>query len=147
MFSTRASSFKRKLFSIALLASLGCVALPASATVSLIVENGILMGANNVNVDGMKYDVRFVEGSYNSLFYNQPPSDFFGSSEKAYRASAALLDQVFIDSISGAFDTQTGLTNGCSGGFRCRAITPYATEYGKYVIGNFAGNERWDEPN
>lgn len=148
MLSTTALSLKRKLVSIAVFASLGCVAVPASATVSHIVENGILMGANNVDVLGNKYDVRFIDGSFSSVFASRPfPFQDSGSAPNhlAYNASLALNEQVILDISGGDFDTNSALMKGCGDFFRCNVLTPYMTDskFDAQVVTNNSYNVGW----
>jgi hypothetical protein len=128
MFSTATSSFKRKLVSIAIFASLGCIAVPASATVIHVVENGILMGANNVDVNGTKYDVRFFDGILKDVF--PIGSKFDLSFEEATFAASALINTVFIDTSFGPFDSAPSSTFGCVHGAVCVVSTPYDLTWG-----------------
>jgi len=102
--------------------------------VTLNVENGVLMGATGVSVDGEFYNVSFIDGSCADLFDGcNESSDFFfpladglqnaTDSSKSVLASRALIDQVFIDSELGLFDSEPFLTNGCNY-VVCFAITP-----------------------
>jgi hypothetical protein len=95
---------------------------PATPNVVL----GELKGASGVNVGGNLYDVEFVEGTCIDLFDGcDEVSDFeFASLAETLLASQALLDQVFLDSGTGNFDTTPTLTFGCSGIF-CGTVTPY----------------------
>ena len=97
---------------------------------TLNVVGGQLMGASNVLVDGNLYDVQFLDGTCIDLFNGcDETSDFtFQSEMKALVASQALLNQVFIDAPSGAFDTDPTLTAGCSVGTQCGAFTVFGTE-------------------
>jgi hypothetical protein len=124
MYSTIATSFKRKLFSVAVFASLGCVAVPASAAVVHVIENGILIGANNVEFDGTKYDVRFVAGSAFDSTYNRFFFDF-NTQDAASSASDALHTMVFTDS-RGLNNTASYLISGCSFVSICDILTPFA---------------------
>ncbi len=123
MFNISASSIKRTLFSIVVFASLGGVAIPASASVEQIVENGILMGANNVDVNGTLFDVRFVDGLYDTVFPIQPYW-VTNNLQNYYDIELSLTDSVFVDSSAGAFDSRPELTNGCSWHEYCQILTP-----------------------
>lgn len=87
---------------------------------SLIVDaNGILLGADQVNVDNALYNVRFLDGTCGDLYNGcdeigdasfAPPQPL----EATASALRALMDQVFLDGPLGAFDTDPSLINGCS---------------------------------
>jgi len=111
-------------FALALLALLG---FGSAQALMLDIQNGRLMGASGVDVNGTLYDVQFVDGSCNTLFNNCDPAAFFYSdSATAASASQALLDQVFVDGDQGPFDTIPLLTNGCWSKLDCSVYTPYA---------------------
>ncbi len=99
-----------------------------SDAATLNVVGGELLGASNVNVGGMLYDVAFIDGSCETVFGGcDELSDFdFITAPDALAASQALLDQVFLDVPAGDFDTEPELTTGCTGTSRCEAWTPYA---------------------
>jgi hypothetical protein len=82
------------------------------AATPVVSETGQLIGATGVNVQGTLYDVTFQDGSCISLFggctqENFMPVDVGGD------AAVALLNQVFLDSESGNFDSDPSLTRGC----------------------------------
>lgn len=87
---------------------------PVSASAATLIGrwDGQLTGALGVDVDGMSYDVTFVEGSCIELFNGcDASSDFvFTNLGTAESASQALLDQVFIDGAQGQFDSRPDLT-------------------------------------
>ncbi len=87
-----------------------------------------LFFAQNVNVDGVLYDVSFVKGSCITLFSGcDEASDFdFTTKTDAGIAAQALLDQVFIDVAAGMFDTDPELTRGCNFVFECSVFIPYS---------------------
>ena len=89
---------------------------------TFVISDGLLLGANNVNVDGIFYDVNFVDGSCVSLYNNcDDQADFlFVDNDAASAASIALLDQVFI----GIYDDEPWLTRGCTND-RCRVRTAF----------------------
>jgi len=92
-----------------------------------VISNGMLIGANNVEVDGKLYDARFVTGTYNDLF----PSLLFDTYDKSFRASEALIDQVILNTPQIQIDVNAGSLNGCGIGFgACWLSTPY------YVAGD-----------
>ncbi len=110
---------------------------PASALATPILNvdsNGQLLGASNVDVNGMFYIVEFVEGNCFSIYDNCNEDAFtFSTQEDALAASAALLDQVFTDAIIngiGNFDSFPFLTRGCTSASVCEARTPYEIGFG-----------------
>ena len=84
-----------------------------------------LLGADNVQVNGLFYNVRFQDGSCIALFNGcDDPEDFlFGSNADALAASNSLLSQVFIRGTS--FDIFPQLTNGCGLLILCEVLTPF----------------------
>lgn len=104
----------------------------ANADAIFIVENGVLTGADGVIVDGTSYDVRFVDGECTVVFDGcDAASDFdFDSQQLAILASAALMNQVFVNAgINGSpdnYDSVPTLILGCTNPDVCIAITPYA---------------------
>ncbi len=85
----------------------------------LNVQNGTLFGATDVDVNGILYDVSFEDGIcadlYNGCDQNSdlPFSNPTNDGTLGLAANLALLNQVFIDSPLGAFDSDPTLTNGC----------------------------------
>ncbi|MEM7254372.1 MAG: hypothetical protein AAF493_23380, partial [Pseudomonadota bacterium] len=104
---------------------------PASAA-TLVVDNGVLLGATGVNVNGALYDVSFQDGVCASLYDGcDENSDFpfanpndIDDRTVGDLANQALMNQVFIDSPQGAFDSQPELTVGCEATSRCQINTP-----------------------
>jgi hypothetical protein len=95
---------------------------------SLMVSGGQLVGALNVDVSGNLYDVEFLEGTCVSFFDGcDSAADFpFSDATETTLAAQALLDQVFLDVEAGSFDSDPGLTFGCTAGSTsCNAMTPY----------------------
>ncbi len=94
---------------------------------TLNVVGGQLLGASGVDVGGTLYNVEFLDGTCIALFSGcDSVIDFmFTTSSEALAASQALLDQVFTDGVSGSFDDDTTLTNGCTHTLVCDAATPY----------------------
>jgi hypothetical protein len=90
------------------------VSAPASAVV-LNIQNNILMGATGVDVGGTLYDVSFIDGILGENI------TAFTTQQTAYRASQALLSQVF----TGNFDSLQSFTNGCGSTTGCATYTPY----------------------
>ena len=114
----------------------------------LQVSDGILTGATGVDVDGVAYDVQFIDGSCIGVFDGCLPSSFaFSTLASASIASQALLDQVFIDDIW-EFDAIPSATSGCSAeNQECIAVTPYAVARSE-VDGElyFAGSGAFNSP-
>ena len=94
---------------------------------TLIVVDGELLGASGVSVLGNLYNVEFRFGSCIDLYDGcDSPDDFpFNTVDEAISASLALLDQVFIDGVSGNFDSVPALSMGCENATWCNAFTPY----------------------
>jgi hypothetical protein len=88
---------------------------------------GQLVGASNVNVGGILYDVEFIEGTCISVFGGcDSPDDFtFTDLASVNAASQALVDQVFLDVAAGNFDTDPTTTYGCTNASIGSAQTPY----------------------
>lgn len=125
----------------------------ASATPTLLVDsNGLLIGANNVDVGGVIYNVTFADGSCNSLFNGCTSTAFaFHTPSDASLAAQALLDQVFIDGPAGQFDSHPEKTLGCSSVDQCATIIPYNTHvvFSRFVdsvldINSSASNGNFD---
>jgi hypothetical protein len=108
----------------AALLGLGLTGVQAAPT--LIVEAGVLKGADSVMVNGTAYDVRFVDGSCAGLYAgcNNVQDFVFTSRASAGAAATALLQTVLIDSIEGQFDSNPQQTAGCTR-LRCAVLTPY----------------------
>jgi len=85
-----------------------------------------LLGADNVEVNGLFYNVRFLDGTCIELFNGCDNADdfVFNTSDTAFAAANALLDLVFIDGVDGNFDTNPELTNGCVGSRACFIDSP-----------------------
>jgi hypothetical protein len=110
----------------------------ASASLILNITNGILTGAQGVNVNGLLYDVTFQDGTCDSLF-NNCNSFTFTDLATANMASQALLDTVFIDTASGLFDSNVTLTTGCAYPVICNVFTPYASSTDRVSV-SYASN-------
>lgn len=121
--------FSRALLSCAMAALAGSSTAGRATAANLQVVGGELVGASNVLIDGLVYDVAFVDGSCNSLF-GAPDCQFidfpFDSLPKAQLATQALLGQVFIDGPAGNFDSSPSLTAGCSSATVCAAATAFS---------------------
>lgn len=137
-----------KLFRTLIAACAMSAAAQVSATPTLLVNSdGFLTGANNVDISGKLYNVRFVDGSCNSVFNNCSASAFnFLASSSSYQeimavesVAQALLDQVFIDGPAGNFDSEPKIL-GCTGKVNCRVLIPF--NISRYDI-LFAGAVNW----
>ncbi len=116
---------------------------PARAATLLVDDTGQLTGARNVDVNGALFDVTFVTGTCADVFTGCDESSDFDLDEATAQAAAqALLDQVFIDTGLGLFDTDPALTSGCSAPFACEALIPYAVvvSQGASLLAFFAEN-------
>ena len=114
--------FKASFFTILLTLSF-----PGLATVILDVDgSGQLRGAQNVEVEGVLYDVQFVDGSFLSVFGDE--SNLATTSRYMSNLfSQAINDQVLTGSV---FDLNPEDTFGCSDPNLCRIITPYEVDDG-----------------
>ena len=124
-----------KKFLLAFAASLTFAGNASGAT--LIVDtNGTLLGAAGVAVNGSSYDVSFLDGSCVDLFSGcDQSSDFiFTLAGEASNAAIALMNQVFIDGLSGNFDSDPETINGCTAASSCLAIIPYGFERGALSV-------------
>lgn len=88
----------------------------ASALSLNIAGDGSLLGAYDVGVNGVLYDVLFVDGTAEDLFYDAGTGlwdNTFNTMDDATAASNALLNLVFL----GVYDSNPGLTNGIDNDF------------------------------
>jgi len=101
-----------------------------SYSATLIVDNGALMGATGIDVDGVLYDVQFIDGTCDALYSGCDSISDFPFSNPTNDptllniAMTALLEQVLIDSPLGNFDSNPALTNGCNVSGGCQINTP-----------------------
>lgn len=120
---------KTKIFRNVLAAATMALGLSASMSHALTydVVGGQLVGASDVNVGGLLYSVSFQDGSCASLYSGcNEASDFtFSTAADAQDASNALLDQVFVNSPFGNFDTAPELTLGITSTFLGFVLTPF----------------------
>lgn len=130
----------KKIYALAVSAVVGATAVfgfspSAKATVILDVVGGELIGARNVNVDGTLYDVTFDGGTCVDQFSgcDNAADDFtFTTFQTAAVAAAALIEQVFLDSAAGLFDSEPELTRGCDGLAVCFFSIPYSLSGGTF---------------
>ena len=118
----------------------------AQAAPTLIVEGGVLLGADNVVVGGVSYDVRFVDGTCANLYDGcNSVSDFaFDTKREANAATAVLLRDVLVDGPLGRFDSDPTLVEGCDAS-RCSIYTPYRNDRSRASLSaglNAAGRDR-----
>jgi len=100
---------------------------------NLIVENGQLTGATGVDVDGILYDVQFLDGFYSDTF--QDESDLDTTSEAQARLfGQALMDQVFVDTAEGLFDSDPELTFGCGNLNECIVWIPFDIDFNTFEV-------------
>ena len=110
---------------------------------TLIVENGALMGATGVNVDGVLYDVQFIDGTCDALYSgcdsisDFPFSNHSNDGTLLRIAMTALFEQVLIDSPLGNFDSSPALTNGCNVLGGCQINTPLFPSSSTEFIASF----------
>jgi hypothetical protein len=93
----------------------------------LDIQDGELLGASGIDVEGTLYDVNFQVGTCVEIFNGcDDDSKFdFDSEFDAVPALQALLDQVFLDGALGQFDSIPTLTAGCTGAQGCAIATPF----------------------
>lgn len=108
----------------------------ASAATLIVDANGELAGATGVNVGGSLYDVSFADGTCINVFSGcDSATDItFQSLADATVAAQALLDQVFLDSALGSFDTNPGATRGCESSDSCLASVPFFASPGQVAF-------------
>jgi hypothetical protein len=104
-----------------------CIGGALAAT--LDISSGQLLGASNVDVAGGLYNVEFLDGTCADVFAGcDELSDFAfgGDLDMARIAGEALLNQVFVDTYFGEFDSYPFLTNGCTADFFwCLSLIPF----------------------
>ena len=107
---------------------------PALAATQIVDGGGKLTGATGVLINGSVYTVDFVDGTCSSVFggasaaCDSTSNLAFTNFTDAETAAVALLDQVFLDTGLGQFDSNYTLTNGCAANSAqaCYAKIPYA---------------------
>lgn len=128
----------------AAVAALALIASAPAAAATQIVTNGILTGATGVVVNGVTYSVAFGDSTCAAAFDGcDSNSDFiFSTNAQVLAAGQALLNQVFLDTAAGNFDSNQALTSGC--GFNtlylCFVAIPYAVGGENFVAG---GPQNW----
>jgi len=124
------------------------IASQAGAAVLQVNTSGILTGATGVDVGGTLYNVTFADGSCNSLFNSCVQSAFaFNTFADVRLAGIALLDQVYIDSSAGEFDSATSNILGCVSPYQCVGAIPYSFTGAEvntlWVVNNISNIEDW----
>ena len=110
--------------------ALSLFAVHASAAPILVINSsGLLTGALNVDVKGVLYDVTFADGTCKTLFNCQTSAFPFKLGIEAEPAARALLDQVFVNSSLGQFDSSPNKVFGCTGNGSCTTWIPYIATY------------------
>jgi len=130
----------------------GWIAITATsqATVIFKVDDGQLVGAQNVDVGGTSYDVAFVDGSCIALFPGCDDISDFDYDDSAFAQAAArvLLEQVFVNVGSDTktqYDSVPSLVFGCEesvGDAGCATLIPFATDgkdVGAWIATNTPG--------
>jgi hypothetical protein len=106
----------------------------AAAAPTLLVNNGILTGANNVDVGGTLYDVTFGDTSCDALFNGCLQSSLaFSTLAAATSAGQALLDQVLVNGPAGQFDSINSNVFGCTRLGACLTLIPY-NKVGRFAV-------------
>lgn len=106
---------------------------PNSFAANLIVEDGQLTGATGVDVDGVLYDVQFLDGFYSDTF--KDVSDLDATTEEQARLfGQALMDQVFVDTPEGLFDSDPELTFGCENLNACIVWIPFDIDFTSFAV-------------
>lgn len=105
-----------------------------AAAPQLITGDTGLLGADGINVSGTLYNVRFVEGTCESVFAGCTNFAFDGAGTQT--ALQALISQVFTNT---AYDLYPTATNGCGvfdllGMTNCGIISPYSRSDDSLVL-------------
>jgi hypothetical protein len=119
-------SFFRRCAAVASLSAACLLAPSAQAVVVRHVTSGILTGASGVKVDELPgtYSVEFVDGTCASVYGGCNAAYYpFSTPSFAVAASHSLIDDVFVDSAQGQFDSDPRSTYGCSAVPFCFVIT------------------------
>lgn len=104
------------------------------------VQDGFLVGINNVEINSLSYDVVFRDGVFQDYFDLSDQFTFSTASE-ASDASLALVN-LMADVPEGDFDSDPLLTFGCAGD-NCQIRTPYEFSFG-YVTAEWFRNAAFD---
>ena len=110
---------------------------------TLRIDAGSLVGADDVDVEGVLYDVTFSNLTCAELYNGcDEASDFaFFDLDIARAAGRALFDQVLLDSPLGNFDTEPEAIEGCEFAAICFIQTPWALPITNgFSLGTFSTN-------
>lgn len=94
-----------------------------SAT-QIIDGSGQLLGATDVDVNGVLYNVEFKADSFANIFGDMSSLILVADNNAAEDFARALLNQVLINTTEGSFDTDPELTFGCTAITSCAIHTP-----------------------
>jgi hypothetical protein len=128
----------RNLYAAALL--VGLLATAPVHGIEINVEDGKLLGASDVDIDGILFDVEFIDGSCASIFTDcgapTGPGFLFDTDEQAEAASIALFDQL-VSPIYFLGDPEVTSIDGCTAGtslswLDCYLVTPFKTTGGSF---------------
>ena len=124
--------------------------------VDLLIEDGLLVGAQNIDVNGELYDVHFVDGTCAEVYGDGitcDPSTFpFSTKSESDAAVNALLNQVFVPPFD-YYDEHPEDIRGCGGsalpyGYNCAIHLAYDVDPGLVVIShvtNFAESSGYND--
>ncbi len=128
-------SMKTLLFAFVLLAASNTM-----AALLVVNSDGKLTGAQNVDVGGVLYDMEFVVGTGNDVFWNSATNnyDLDATPDNGELFANAILDQVWV----GIYDNQPELTFGCQYSWGCDVETPMAVfdDWGSNVFSVIRAN-------
>lgn len=111
---------------------------PFASAASLNVDSGgVLLGAHNVDVGGWLYDVKFVGGTYASIYGGSTANFDSHTFIESSIFTQALVDQVF-SAPSGAFYNYAANVKGCTNSSECNISTPFELVGGGGTIRGFA---------
>jgi hypothetical protein len=112
----------------------------ASAATLIVDGSGQLIGARDIPISGVLYEVEFRDDSFTNLFGDASGLDAQSETE-ARLLGQALIDEVFVDSASGLFDSDPELISGCENTGACDVLIPFAVN-GSLATNVVAENRR-----
>lgn len=125
-----------RLFLVKLIACLLAVAPPTQAAIQHVLnDQGQLLGATGLIVNGALFDVAFVDDSFENAFNNTVPL-IHDTLNEALAFGNILNGNVFLDDTSGQFDTKPNLISGCNNSIVCFIRIPYELAQGAGSIVN-----------
>jgi hypothetical protein len=106
-------------------------------------SDGRLVSADGVELNGLVYSVAFRDGTCVDNFSGcDVLADLpFNDEASAQAASLALLNQVFVDTPQGLFDSLPALTAGCGAMLHCYVLTPHFLIPVGNIGNHFVSNE------